>query len=77
VANALYLRTPFVKALKAQGWGWVINLKDNQPELLAEAQRTTGGKPITSSLTTRSRSAFGTSPVVLGGGRSFRAGAAQ
>ena len=43
VADALYLRTPFVKAMEAQGWDWVINLKDNQPELLAEAQRTTDG----------------------------------
>jgi hypothetical protein len=44
VADALYLRTPFVQAIEAQGWDWVINLKDNQPELLAEAQRTTGGE---------------------------------
>ena len=44
VADALYLRTPFVKAMEAQGWDWVINLKDNQPELLAEAQRTTDGE---------------------------------
>jgi hypothetical protein len=44
VADALYLRTPFVQAIEARGWDWVINLKDNQPELLAEAQRTTGGE---------------------------------
>ena len=43
VADALYLRTPFVQAIEALGLDWVINLKDNQPELLAEAQRTTGG----------------------------------
>jgi len=66
VADALYLRTPFVKALEAQGWDWVINLKDNQPELLAEAQRTTTGKPIISSPIPSSSSAFGTSPSCTG-----------
>ena len=41
VADALYLETPFVEALEALGLDWVINLKDNQPLLLAEAQRLT------------------------------------
>ena len=39
VADALYLQTPFVRAVEDLGLDWVINLKDNQPELLAEAQR--------------------------------------
>ena len=39
VADALYLQTPFVKAIEALGWDWVIHLKENQPELLAESER--------------------------------------
>jgi Transposase DDE domain len=39
VADALYLQAPFVAAVEALGLDWVINLKDNQPELLAEARR--------------------------------------
>jgi hypothetical protein len=39
VADALYLQAPFIAALEALGLDWVINLKDNQPELLAEARR--------------------------------------
>jgi len=39
VADALYLQTPFVKQLQVLGLDWVINLKANQPELLAEAER--------------------------------------
>jgi hypothetical protein len=39
VADALYLRTPFVQKIEALGLDWVINLKANQPELLAEAER--------------------------------------
>lgn len=45
VADALYLQTPFVKAIETLGLDWVINLKENQPELLAEAQRATSGEP--------------------------------
>jgi hypothetical protein len=45
VADALYLQTPFVKAIERIGWEWVINLKDNQPELLAEAEHATAGPP--------------------------------
>ena len=41
IADALYLQAPFVRAVEGLGLGWVINLKDNQPELLAEAQRLT------------------------------------
>ena len=43
VADALYLQTPFARAVEDLGLDWVINLKDNQPELLAEAQRLTAG----------------------------------
>lgn len=38
VADALYLQTPFVKEIEALGLDWVINLKENQPELLAESE---------------------------------------
>ena len=41
VADALYLQTPFVQAIEAMGLDWVINLKDNQPELSAEAEQVT------------------------------------
>jgi hypothetical protein len=43
VADALYLQAPFVRAVEDLGLDWVINVKDNQPELLAEAQRLTAG----------------------------------
>lgn len=39
VADALYLQAPFIQAIEALGLDWVINLKDNQPELAAEAER--------------------------------------
>lgn len=45
VADALYLQTPFVRAVEALGVEWVINLKENQPELLAEAEQATSGPP--------------------------------
>ena len=38
VADALYLQTPFVRALESLGLEWAINLKDNQPDLAAEAE---------------------------------------
>lgn len=41
VADAIYLQTPCVEAIEALGLDWVITLKDNQPDLLAEAQRVT------------------------------------
>jgi Transposase DDE domain len=46
VADALYLQAPFVRAVEALGLDWVINLKENQPELLAEAQRLTAGAAL-------------------------------
>jgi hypothetical protein len=38
VADAIYLQTPCVCAIEALDLEWVINLKDNQPALLAEAE---------------------------------------
>ena len=45
VADAIYLQTPFIREVEALGLDWVINLKDNQPDLLAEAGRLTAGAP--------------------------------
>ena len=45
VADALYLQAPFVQEVESLGLDWVINLKDNQPSLLAEAGRLTAGPP--------------------------------
>jgi hypothetical protein len=45
VADALYLQAPFVAELASLGLDWVINLKDNQPDLLAEAEQLTAGAP--------------------------------
>jgi len=45
VADAMYLQTPFLRAMEAPRLEWVIHLKETQPELLAEAERSTGGKP--------------------------------
>ena len=41
VADALYLQTRFVEDVESLGLEWVINLKDNQPGLAAEAERLT------------------------------------
>jgi hypothetical protein len=43
VGDALYLQQGFVNAAESLNLEWVITLKENQPELLAEAQRLTGG----------------------------------
>jgi len=45
VADSLYLRRGWVQELEKLQLEWVITLKENQPELLAEAQRLTGGPP--------------------------------
>lgn len=45
VADALYLQAPFVREVESLGLDWVINLKENQPDLLAEAGRLTAGAP--------------------------------
>jgi hypothetical protein len=43
VGDALYLQQGFVNAGESLDLEWVFNLKENQPELLAEAQRLTQG----------------------------------
>lgn len=45
VGDALYLQAPFVRAVEALGLDWVFTLKQNQPDLLAEAERFTTGPP--------------------------------
>jgi len=45
VGDALYLQAPFVKEVERLGLGWAFTLKDNQPELLREAERFTAGPP--------------------------------
>lgn len=45
VADALYLQKPFVEQIEQLGLHWVINLKDNQPDLAAAAERMTLGPP--------------------------------
>jgi len=39
VADALYLQASFAKEIEGLGLDWVINLKENQPELLTESER--------------------------------------
>jgi hypothetical protein len=46
VGDALYLQAPFVRHVEDLGLDWVINLKENQPEFLAEAQRLTAGAAL-------------------------------
>lgn len=45
VADAVYLQRPFVQRVEQWGWEWVFTLKENQPELLAEAARLTTRPP--------------------------------
>jgi len=47
VGDALYLQQPVVKAVEDLHLDWVFTVKENQPELLAEAQRLTSGPPET------------------------------
>jgi hypothetical protein len=50
VADALYLRSDFVQEMEKLQLEWVVTVKENQPELLAEAERLTGGPaPLTCS----------------------------
>jgi len=41
VGDALYLQAPFVKQVENLGLDWAFTLKENQPELLREAERLT------------------------------------
>lgn len=43
VADALYLQKPFIEEIEQLGLDWLINLKQNQPDLLASAERLTAG----------------------------------
>jgi hypothetical protein len=45
VGDALYLQAPFVKAVERLGLVWGFTLKENQPELLREAEHFTQGSP--------------------------------
>jgi len=45
VGDALYLQAPFVKAVERLGLVWGFTLKENQPELLREAEHFTPGSP--------------------------------
>ena len=67
VADALYLQQGFVNAVESLRLEWVITLKENQPELLAEAQRLTaqGGAEATLSNAHRTSNS-GTRPKSTG-----------
>ena len=45
VGDALYLQSPFVKEVERLGLDWAFTLKENQPDLLHEAERLTTGPP--------------------------------
>src|SRR5205807_1409278 len=45
VGDALYLQAPFVKEVDRLGLVWAFTLKENQPELLREAERLTQQAP--------------------------------
>jgi hypothetical protein len=45
VGDALYLQVPFVRELERLGLVWAFTLKENQPELLREAERLTQESP--------------------------------
>jgi hypothetical protein len=45
VGDALYLQAPFVQEVERLGLDWAFTLKENQPDLLREAERFTAGSP--------------------------------
>lgn len=45
VGDALYMQTPFVKEVERLGLVWAFTVKENQPELLREAERFTQESP--------------------------------
>ena len=45
VGDALYLQAPFVREVERLGLDWAFTLKQNQPDLLGEAERLTTGPP--------------------------------
>ena len=46
VGDALYLQAPFVKEAERMSLDWAFTLKENQPDLLREAERFTDGPPL-------------------------------
>ena len=74
VADALYLQKPFIEHIEALGLRWVINLKDNQPDLLAAAQRMTTGPADATETDARSQLQFWHLPELcwLAGDRTVR-----
>ena len=65
VGDALYLQAPFVKEVERLGLVWAFTLKENQPELLREAERL---HPAISHRHSR-RTGPGDSILALAGGR--------
>jgi hypothetical protein len=45
VGDALYLQAPFVQEIERLGLDWAFTLKQNQPDLLREAERFSAGPP--------------------------------
>jgi Transposase DDE domain len=45
VGDAIYLQAPFVKEVERLSLDWAFTLKENQPDLLREAERFTAGLP--------------------------------
>jgi len=45
VGDALYMQTPFVQEVERLGLVWAFTLKENQPELLREAERLSRQSP--------------------------------
>lgn len=45
VGDALYMQAPFVKEVERLGLVWAFTLKENQPDLLREAERLTQESP--------------------------------
>jgi hypothetical protein len=45
VGDALYMQAPFVKEVERLGLAWAFTLKENQPDLLREAERFTQESP--------------------------------
>ena len=45
VGDALYLQAPFVREVESLGLDWAFTLKENQPDLLHEAERLITGPP--------------------------------
>lgn len=46
VGDAIYLQAPFVKEVERLGLDWAFTLKQNQPDLLCEAESLTAGPPM-------------------------------